>query len=322
VIPNIKTPSPSMISRKLYITYLFAILSMVCWGLSFVWIKIVYIYYHPLTAIFLRLVISSILLYVVVRLLKKRQKIDKADYKTFLILAFIEPFCYFLGESYGLSMNVSSTVASVIIATIPVFTPIAAYFTFREKLTPLNYFGLFISFVGVLIMVINNDFSFAADPLGVLLLFFAVLSAMFYAVYIKKLTHKYNVFTILSVQNLIGAIYFLPLFLVFDFGHFITIKPTRELITALLQLSIFASTLAFLLFIPVVRDLGMTRANIFANFIPVFTAIFSYFILSEVLSFNKIMGMVIVISGVLLTNVGNLINFGRNYFSKKEDKNR
>jgi drug/metabolite transporter (DMT)-like permease len=309
-----------MLPRKLYITYIFAVISMICWGLSFVWIKIVYIYYHPLTTIFLRLVISSVLLFFIVKLLKKNQKIEKSDYKTFLILAFIEPFCYFLGESYGLSMNVSSTVASVIIATIPVFTPIAAYFTLKEKLTPLNYFGLFISFIGVLTMVINNDFSFSADPLGVILLFCAVFSAMFYAVYLKKLTEKYNVFTILSIQNLIGAIYFLPLFLIFDFGHFITIKPTAELIYALLQLSVFASTLAFLFFIPVVRDLGVTKANIFANFIPMFTAIFSYIILSEVLTFNKIVGMLIVISGVLLTQIGNIINIGKNYLNKREER--
>jgi len=309
-----------MFRKNKYIIYLFAILSMVCWGLSFVWIKIVYLYYHPLTTIFLRLVISSVLLYLIVSLLKKRQKIDKSDYKNFLILAFIEPFCYFLGESYGLSMNVSSTVASVIIATIPVFTPIAAYFSFKEKLSPLNYFGLFISFIGVLTLVINNDFSFSADPLGVALLFFAVFSAMFYAVYLKKMTRKYNVFTILSVQNLIGAIYFLPLFLLFDFNHFISVKPTTELVYALLQLSIFASTLAFLLFIPVVRDLGITRANIFANFIPVFTAIFSYLILSEILTFNKIIGMAIVITGVLLTQLGNIISLGKFYFNRKEEQ--
>ena len=311
-----------MLPRKLYITYIFAIVSMICWGLSFVWIKIVYIYYRPLTAVFLRLVISSVLLFLIVKLLKKGQKIHKSDYKTFLILAFFEPLCYFLGESFGLSMNVSSTIASVIIATIPVFTPIAAYFTIKEKLTPLNYFGLFISFVGVLAMVINNDFSFSADPLGVLLLFFAVLSAMFYAVFIKKLAHKYNAFTILTYQNLIGAIYFLPLFLIFDFGHFITIEPNFELITALLQLSVFASTLAFLLYIPVVRDLGITKANIFTNFIPVFTAIFSYFILSEVLTFNKIVGMLIVIAGVLLTQIGNIVNMGKNYLNKREKRRR
>jgi drug/metabolite transporter (DMT)-like permease len=93
-----------------------------------------------------------------------------------------------------------------------------------------------------------------------------------------------------------------------------------ELLTALLQLSVFASTMAFLFFIPVVRDIGVTKANIFTNFIPVFTAIFSYFILSEVLTFNKIVGMLIVISGVLLTQIGNIINIGKNYLNKREER--
>ncbi len=239
--------------------------------------------------------------------MKRSQKIKRSDYKQFLLLALFQPFFYFLGESYGLSM-VSSTVASVIIATIPVFTPIFAYMFIREKISYVNIIGLFISFIGILMMVLNQNFSFDASPKGIALLFFAVASAIAYAVVIKKLTFKYSAFTIIKTQNIIGAIYFLPLFLIFDYKQFVTVKPDFELIAAMVQLAVFASSAAYLLFIPVVRQLGINKANMFTNFIPVFTAVISFILLSESFSLNKVAGILIVIAGTSLSQIYKIIN--------------
>jgi len=74
----------------------------------------------------------------------------------FLLLSFFQPFCYFTFESFGMKF-VSSTLGALIIATIPLFTPIFTYFLAREKITLFNISGLIISFVGV-IVVLANDF--------------------------------------------------------------------------------------------------------------------------------------------------------------------
>ena len=152
-------------------------------------------------------------------------------------------------------------------------------------------------------MVIEPDFSLSASPVAVMLEFSAVFSAIFYSLVVKKLTHKYSAFTIIKWQNIIGAFYFLPLFIIFDFNQFISIKPDGELIFSMLMLSVFASSGAYLLYIPVVRELGINKANIFTNFIPVFTAITSYFVLSETFSFIKIAGMTVVIAGIVIAQI-------------------
>jgi drug/metabolite transporter (DMT)-like permease len=234
--------------------------------------------------------------------MKREQKIEKVDYGKFLLLALFEPFLYFMGESFGLTL-VSSTVAAVIVSTIPVISPMFAYFFVKEKISLMNFIGLIISFSGIMLMVFNRDFTFDASPLGVLLEFCAVMAAIFYSVAIKKLTHKYSAFTIIKVQNMLGAIYFLPLFLIFDFNRFISIKPDLELIYSLLMLAVFASSAAFILYIPVIRELGVIKANIFTNFIPVFTAITSYFVLSEAFDMGKILGMTVVIAGVVVSQI-------------------
>lgn len=287
-------------SFQTFKVYLFAVLSMLFWGLSFVWFKIVVKWYEPITIIFLRLVISGALMIVFMFLTGAFQVIKRKHLKYFLLLAFAQPFCYFLGESFGLKL-VSSTMASVIIATIPLFSPFAAYFMVKEKVTVHIVTGIVFSFIGILLMLINPDFSVNAAPMGVFLLFVAVIAAVAYSVIIRKISHEYRPVTIITYQNLIGAIYFLPLFLVFDFRHFITVKPTRELIMAMLQLAFFASTLAYVFYIIAIKGIGVIKANVFANLIPVFTGVFSFFILDETFTVLKIVGMLMVMIGVVLS---------------------
>ncbi|MHC1707635.1 MAG: DMT family transporter [Bacteroidales bacterium] len=276
-----------------------AVMSMFFWGMSFVWTKIVFQYYSPLTTIFIRLFFSSLILMIIWLFLFKNDRIRKKDMKLFLLSSFFSPFCYFLGESYGLA-EVSSTVAAVIIATIPVFTPFLAYFTLKEKLTRLNFLGMIVSFSGVIIMLLKKDLTLNASAMGVLLLAFAVVSALGYGITVKKLSLKYHPVTVVGFQNLIGAVYFLPFFLIIDFRDFIAVRPNSQLISSLLALIIFASSLAFILYTYSVRHLGIARSNIYSNLIPVFTAVFSLVVLNEQITLAKMAGMFVVIAGVIL----------------------
>lgn len=254
-------------------------------------------------------------------LTRSLQTIKRKDLKYFLLLSFSQPFCYFLGESFGLTL-VSSTVASVIIATIPLFSPVAAYYLVKEKVTLPVVLGLLFSFSGIILMLINPDLSLNASPKGIFLLFVAVFAAVAYSVIIRKISNDYNPVTIITHQNLIGAVYFLPLFLIFDFHEFIRVKPGRELVLAMLQLAVFASTFAYVFFIIAIKGIGIVKANVFANLIPVFTGIFSYFILNEEFTSLKITGMVIVLIGVLISQSGRIIQMMVRNQQKKIRLNR
>lgn len=291
------------INKSPFLVYILALSAVAFWGISYVWMKVVYQYYEPFTTMFIRLCLSSLFLFLLPNWFGKKEQIRKEDYKSFLILAFFSPFCYFVGESFGLQL-VSPTVAAVIIATIPVFTPLLGYFAFRERLTWLNMTGFAISFAGVIIMILDFEFRFSASPRGVLLLLFAVGSALVNIVFLKRLALKYSSITIIKTQNLLGALFFLPFFLWFDFSDFITITPTPELIGALLKLAFFASTLAFVFYTISVRVIGIAKTSVFSNLIPVCTAIFSFYLLNETIDMSKILGIAIVISGVLLSQGG------------------
>lgn len=280
--------------------YSWALAAMLFWGFSFIWSSQLLKYYQPVTIILVRLVLSSALLFAIIHLFSKPETILRKDFGLILLSSLFNPFLYFLGENYGLKYS-SPTVAAVVIATIPVFSPLVAWLTLREKLTPVNFVGIGVSFAGVIIMLVGRDFSLNTDVRGVLSLFGAVLAALFYSVLLRRLTSKYSALTLIAWQNLIGIFLFLPLFLAFDAGTVLSVKLNAEIIIAVLLLSIFASSVSFVFFAHSVKLIGVSKSNIFSNLIPVFTAIFSYFLLAEVLTYQKIAGIGLVIAGVYLS---------------------
>lgn len=244
-------------------------------------------------------------------LTKNYMKIKKRDRKLFLMLALFEPFFYFLGESFGLTY-VSATVCSVLISTIPVFATMGAWIIFKERLKVINYAGIITSFLGVLVFIMNNDGSISFSIKGLFLLLLAVLSAVGYNLTLSRLVGTYSPVYIVNVQNLIGAILFLPLFLIFDFKHFISTPFTFNMFKPIIELSIFASCGAFILFAYSVSHMGITKANVFSNSIPVFTALFSFILLGDKLTAQNILGMAIVIVGLFMSQM--------NGMKKKYDK--
>ena len=275
---------------------------MIFWSFSFIWFKVANKMFHPITIVFIRLLFSVILMTSFLIVTRSYMKIKKTDRKLFLTLALFEPFFYFLGESFGLTY-VSATVCSVLISTIPVFATLGGWLIFKEKLKVINYAGIVISFIGVIIFILNSDGSISFNIKGLGLLTLAVLSAVGYSLTLSRLVGTYTPVYIVNVQNLIGAILFLPLFLIFDFKHFISTPFTFNMFKPIIELSIFASCGAFILFAYSVRNMGITRANVFSNIIPVFTALFSFILIGEKLTFQNVLGMAIVIAGLFMSQM-------------------
>ncbi|MGE5384037.1 MAG: DMT family transporter [Omnitrophica WOR_2 bacterium] len=282
--------------------YIYIVLSMLFWGMSFIWTRIALADFNPITVILFRLILSSLILLLVIKISRSQEKIAKEDRKWFLLLALSEPFFYFLGENFGLQY-VSPAITSAIIATIPLITPIVAFIFLKEKIDKYLVSGVLLSFFGIIYMLVNPDLSLNASSKGIALIFLAVFSAVAYTFFIRKLAHKYKAITILTLQNIIGAIYFLPIFLIFDVKELMVSHFSLNAILAIVQLAIFASSIAFLLFIIVVAKLGMIKANIFTNLIPVFTAIFAYFIIGEMITLQKAIGIILVITGILISQI-------------------
>ena len=286
---------------------------MIIWGLSFIWSSQTYKSLNPTATIFLRLVIATVFFSAILFSFRLNEKIRREHLKLFAIAALFEPFLYFIFEGYGL-IYTSPIISSAIIAMIPLVTPVAAAIFLKERLSAMNIVGLIVSFTGVIVMLLNKDMEFSASPLGIMFLFLTVLVAVGYSIALIKLTHLYKPMTVTWMQNIIGMIYFIPLvfimekFMPSDFGN------VRAYIVPLVCLGIFCSAIAYALWAYAYSKLGASKANVYTNLIPVFTAIFSYIILifnrdnmdiSDIeayeLNVQKIAGIALVVGGLFLS---------------------
>ncbi len=284
------------------LVYLSATAAMVMWSMTFVWFKIVNEVYPPFTIVFLRLLLSSLVMVGIAGFASILQKLQRRDVLRFLLLALIYPFLYFIAESIGLTM-IHASLTAVIISTIPLFVPVGAYLLLKERVTLLNILGILLSFSGVLIVILKRDFSLNAEPLGLLLMLLAVLCAVGYTLMVKKLTERYNAYSITAYQNIFGTLMFLPLFLVFDLQDFVAAEHNARAILNLCNLAIFGSSIAFVLYNYSVKNIGVTRTETFSNLIPVLTAVFAWMILDEELGLKKVIGIAVVLGGLFLSQV-------------------
>lgn len=287
---------------KKFLVHLSGVVAMVFWGLSFIWSTQVFKYLNPTTTIFFRLIISAIFLGSLLLVFGLFEKVERKDMKLFALAALFEPFLYFIFESYGL-LNSAPVVSSAIIATIPLFTPIAAFFFLKERLTPWNILGFIISFFGVIFMLLNKNLELTVSTKGIVFLFSAVLVAVAYSISLRKLTLLYKPLTITFVQNIIGMIYFIPMFFIMEINSPSNMMEVKSYIVPLLSLGVFASSVAYTLWAYSFSKLGAAKANIYSNLIPVFTAIFSCIIIGENLNVQKILGILLVVGGLILSQL-------------------
>jgi drug/metabolite transporter (DMT)-like permease len=281
------------------VTYIKAIVAMTFWALTFVWIKVAFRWYTPIEIVFLRLVLASLLLIVTSLVLKHMEIPARKDVLQFILVAFFEPFCYFMGEANGM-LYVSSTLGSLIISTIPLFTVFGAWLFLREKVTWWLFAGLLISFIGVAVLAAESKEIWATAK-GIALMMVAVFGGMFYAITVRKLTLKYQTLTIVTWQSVFGMLFFLPLFAIFEAPHFFSMQHSGTGLLTIASMSVFASVGAFLLYTGVIRELGVIRSNLFTNLIPVLTAITAFFILGDKPTLQAVLGIALVICGLLIS---------------------
>ena len=275
---------------------------MIFWGMSFVWSTQVYQSLNPTATIFLRLVVATIFFTAILFLFRLNEKIQLKHLKIFALAAMFEPFLYFIFEGYGLK-NTSPIIGSGIVAMIPLVTPIAAHFFLKERLTPMNIVGLIVSFVGVMVMLLNRNLEFVASPKGILFLCGCVFVAVGYSIALIRLTKLYKPLTITWMQNIIGMVYFIPMVVVMEHFQPSNFANVGNYIVPLVCLGVFCSATAYALWAFAYSKLGASKANVYTNLIPVFTAIFSYFIVHEALTVNKIVGIVLVVIGLVLSQM-------------------
>ncbi|MDD2419577.1 MAG: DMT family transporter [Bacteroidales bacterium] len=286
---------------KRSVVYISVSIAVFLWGVSFLWSNSILQQGFPVFSLmFFRMTFAAIVLSIISFSLKKVTRIEKKDWGWFMLLVFLEPFLYFIGETVGLKTLGSPTISSVIISTIPIFALMAGVLVYNERISSFNTVGITMTLPGILLIVFEKGDIGIDKGTGILFLLMGVFAAVGYSLVVKKLAHKYNSYTIVTYQHILGSLYFLPFFAFLDLPGFSLSMLNFGILKPLLFLSVLCSSLAFILFINSIKELGVARANIFTSMVPVISAFAAFMIGQDTMSIRKALGVIVVVTGVIM----------------------
>lgn len=205
-------------------------------------------------------------------------------------------YTYFV---YAALRFTSSTNAALVNSITPATIVLFARIFLKEKATGIQVTGILVSLLGVLIVLTGGNpiAAFSAHyNQGDLIMLFAVIVWSAYSI-IGKHMHQVPPITMTAVSAVIGTLILLPFALIegADFSQVNTLA-----LIGMAYISFFPSVLAFIFWNIGVKVIGPSRAGIFLNLMPVFTAIISW-ALGNKITAAQIGGGLLVILGVTFT---------------------
>jgi drug/metabolite transporter (DMT)-like permease len=267
------------------------------WGLSFFFIEIALREVGPFTLVFYRIGIAALILLACVYLSGERLPKDALSWSKFFKLGALNNLIPFSLISWG-QIYIDSSLASILNATTPLFAVVMAHkLTHDEHMTKNRIVGVLLGIVGVSMLVGPEAlYGLSANALGQFAILAAAISYACGGIYVRQLN---DIPAIVAVAGTLiaASIMTLPLVLLFEYP----LRTSMQLSTigALLGLSVFGTAFAYILYIHIIRTVGVTNTLLVTFLVPITALMAGVFILGESLSQHAIVGMLIVFAGLI-----------------------
>jgi len=198
------------------------------------------------------------------------------------------------------SVSVPAGVSSFIIASAPIFTLILTRAFLKEIVKPICWVGVIISFIGLAAVTLTQTTEFVFD-IGVILVICAALSSGVYSTVMRVLTQKYTALeatTYTIIAGTLGTLFFLPTAI----GEMPDSNLTVNLIVVFM--GVFPAAIAYLAWSYALSKARKTaHVTVFSYLIPFISALIAYVWLHEILTIYVLLGGIVIIVGMVLTNV-------------------
>ena len=276
--------------------WLLLIILSVLWGGSFFFIKIALVDLLPLTIVLGRVSLAAIVLIAFVYLRGQNLPNSPRLWRSFFVMGALNTLIPFSLIVWG-ETQISSSLASVLNATTPVFTILLAHLLTREE--PLTFnrtIGIIFSFCGVVVLV-GSDVSQGTQLQGLGQL--AVMGATFCygcaSIYGRRFREIPAAVT--AAGTLCGAtVMMLPLTFVLEKPW--TLNPSAATWGALFALGVFNTAIAYLIYFHLLAVAGATNTSLVTFLIPISALFLGVFILHEQLHWNTLVGTILIFTGL------------------------
>jgi len=271
-------------------------LTLVVWASAFTGIRAGLRAYSSANLAILRFLVASLVLAIYAWIAHFRRP-DLRDVPGLVLTGAICITFYHLALNYG-ETRVAAGAASLLCASTPIWTALAARFWLREKLTAIGWSGVFASFVGVALIASGEGEGIRLSPQALIILAAAVASAL-YMIRQKHYLGRYSALEFTSYSIWFGTALMLP----FGKGLLQTLRAAPAPATlAVIYLGIFPGALAYLGWSYVLSHGAAGRTATLLYVIPILAIGIAWIWLGEVPKPISLVGGVIALGGVVLVN--------------------
>jgi len=271
------------------------LLVSVLWGGSFVVFRLLVVDgIGPLQIVSIRMQLVAI--FILPFFLNKLKKYSFHDHGfSFVLIGILNTALPFTLFSYA-SLKLGAGSLSILQATVPILTALLLFSLYRNEFSFKKLAGVLVGFAGLFVLVGPSS---SLDTFSGILCVVASMSYAVAGIYLAKTPEKLSNSFIGMGSIIVGAIIMLP-FLLNSTSSLSTISSTSWLYLALL--GIINTSLAYVIFIKLIKRIGPINASYVTYFVPLSSISLGIIFLDEVITTTLVIGALMILSGVFLSN--------------------
>jgi drug/metabolite transporter (DMT)-like permease len=210
---------------------------------------------------------------------------------------------YYLLEYHSLQQT-SANYTGIITGTAPLMVALAMWAFYRERPRKLFVLGFGVAICGIALVTLGGGDGLDISLLAAVLAFGGTLAWAAYCVTVRRIDQ--GIEPILAIRRAFfwALASTVPCSLVFGFDVGLSQLLVPEVLVALLLLAVVASALCYLMYNMAITWIGAVKTSAYIYFTPAVNAIGAFFVLGEQIMPLGILGIVVIIVGLIVSELG------------------